>query len=68
MQQSWPEEQQLAPQQTPPPSQAPPLHGGVPQVPLLQYGFGPVHEVPQRPQLWMSLFGFTQAPLQQVSP
>jgi hypothetical protein len=68
MQQSWPEEQQMLPQQTPPVLQAAPSHGGVPHLPLSQYGFGPVQELPQLPQLLMSLCGFTHDPLQQLSP
>jgi hypothetical protein len=40
-------------------------HGAVPHVPPLQYGLGPVQALPHVPQLWMSLLGFTHAPLQQ---
>src|SRR5262245_49547878 len=45
-----------------------PTQGGCPQVPLSQNGFGPPQMVPQPPQLWMSLLGFTQSPLQQRKP
>ena len=67
MQQSSPEPQQLVPQQTSPLQMFVP-QGGVPQVPLSQYGLGPAHELPQRPQLLISFAGFTQDPLQQLSP
>jgi hypothetical protein len=68
MQQSWPEEQQVMPQQKPSTQSVVTWHGGVPQVPLSQYGFGPVQDLPQLPQLLMSLCGFTHDPLQQPSP
>ena len=39
----------------------------MPHVPL-QNGAGPLHVRPHSPQFRMSLFGLTQAPLQQVNP
>lgn len=59
-QQSCPAMQQLVPQQNSALLHCPPLHGGVPHVPLLQNGFTPVHGTPHPPQLWMSLFSLTQ--------
>ena len=67
MQQSSPEAQQLVPQQTSPLQVFTP-HGGVPQVPLSQYGLAPVQELPQRPQLLISFAVFAQDPLQQLNP
>jgi hypothetical protein len=66
VQQSWPEVQHCVSQQSPAGPHMAPLHGGVPHLPLSQYGFGPVHVLPHVPQLWMSLSVLTQAEPQQV--
>jgi hypothetical protein len=46
--------QHSVPQQNSDVGQAMPVHGGVPQVPLLQYGCAPPHLTSQAPQLLMS--------------
>jgi hypothetical protein len=68
VQQISPAVQQSLPQQEPPAPQVCPLQGGVPHVPRLQYGFGPLHLLPHVPQLLMSFFRLTQAPPQQPKP
>jgi hypothetical protein len=67
-QQSVPGMQHCVPQQNSLEGQATPWHGGFEHVPLSQYGFVPPHLMPQPPQLRMSLFSYTHAPLQHVSP
>jgi hypothetical protein len=67
-QQSIPGMQHSVPQQNSDPAQALPVHGGVPQVPRLQYGWSPPHLTPQAPQLLMSSVGSTHMPLQHVDP
>ncbi len=68
-QQSSPAPQQLELQQICPlPQLVPGVQGGVPQVPLLQYGAVPVQAWPQVPQLLMSLLGFTQVEPQHLKP
>jgi hypothetical protein len=55
-QQSMPCPQHFVPQQNSADEQFPPLHGGSPHVPLLQYGCAPSHFLPHWPQLRMSFF------------
>lgn len=67
-QQIWPAVQHCPPQQKSVPEQMPPLHGGVPHVPLLQNGWAPGHLLPHVPQLRMSFWWFTHTLPQQASP
>jgi hypothetical protein len=67
-QQIWPAVQHAPPQQKSVPEQVAPLHGGMPQVPLLQKGCAPGHWLPQVPQLRMSFWWFTHRSPQHESP
>jgi hypothetical protein len=68
VQQSCPWEQHEPAQQNSLAGQAIPLQGGVPHLPLSQYGWAPVHALPQAPQLKMSLKKLTHVVPQQLSP
>jgi hypothetical protein len=68
LQQIWPAVQQVAAQQNSLDWQVMLLQGGSPQVPMLQYGWSPPHLLVHVPQLRMSFFRFTHAPLQQPNP
>jgi hypothetical protein len=64
-QQSWPAGQHCVSQQSAAaPQSCGVLHGGVPQVPAAQNGFGPAHFFPQPPQLAMSFIALPQTPPQ----
>lgn len=54
VQHNWPAAQQRRPQQSVPGHIVPARHGGVPHMPLSQYGFGSGHRVPHAPQFLMS--------------
>jgi hypothetical protein len=67
-QHSVPAPQHCEPQQNSLTGQATPLQGGVPHLPLSQYGFAPAQLMPHPPQLRMSSISSTHVPLQHVSP
>jgi hypothetical protein len=68
LQQSWPALQHSVLQQNWDALHVVPLHGGSPQVPLLQYGWVPVHVVPHAPQFLMSFFALTHVFPQHMNP
>jgi hypothetical protein len=66
LQQSSPAVQQLSPQHVEVVEHVRFSQGGVPHLPISQYGGATLHVWPHIPQLWMSLFGLTHFPSQQM--